>query len=78
MLTSLNNKVKMPKLNHVKPAKQKDVKNLMRFFNVPDDAIEFYHDIFQPNELFTNDNEETNKEVDLFIRQKLSFLISFI
>lgn len=61
-LTVLNNKEKLPKLNHVKPLKQKDVQNLMRFFNVPDDAKEFYHDIFQPNELSTNENEETNEE----------------
>lgn len=61
-LSTLNNKEKLPKLNHVKPAKQKDVENLMRFFNVPDDAKDFYHDIFQPNELITNENEETNEE----------------
>jgi len=72
-LTTLNNKEKLPKLNHVKPAKQKDVENLMTFFNVPDDAKDFYHDIFQPNELITNENEETNEE-GVFYTMKMQFI----
>lgn len=49
--------------NHVKPAKQTDKKNLMRFFSVPDDAVEFYNDIFISNELPEDDeNNFTNED----------------
>lgn len=45
---------KLPQINYVKPAKQKDVKNLMRFFTVPDNASEFYKDIFKSNDRLLN------------------------
>lgn len=46
--------------NHVKPAKQKDVKNLMTFFPVPDDAQQFYKDIFMTN--FYDAEEDIDKD----------------
>lgn len=46
--------------NHVKPAKQKDVQNLMKFFSVPDDAQQFYSDIFKP----ISNNAEDNVDKD--------------
>jgi len=39
--------IELPKTNHVKVLKQKDVKNLLRFFTIPDDAKTFYSDIFK-------------------------------
>lgn len=45
---------KLPKMNYVKPEKQKNVKNLIWFFLVPDDVSGFYKDIFKLNEIFIN------------------------
>lgn len=39
--------IELPKTNHVKVLKQKDVKNLLKFFTIPDDAKTFYFDIFK-------------------------------
>ena len=47
----------LPKINHVKLPKQKDVKNLMRFFVIPEDAKDFYTDIFRSNELLPEEEE---------------------
>jgi len=47
----------LPKINYVKIPKQKDVKNLMRFFVIPEDAKDFYKDIFRPNELLPEEEE---------------------
>lgn len=60
-LLSLKYIEKLPMSNHVKPAKQKDVKNLMMFFNVPDEVMEFYNNIFKHYELPEKCNE-TNEE----------------
>lgn len=40
--------------------KQKDVKNLMRFFVIPEDAKDFYTDIYRSNELLPTEEEEEN------------------
>lgn len=37
----------LPQKNHVKIAKQDDVRKLLRFFNIPEDAKQFYEDIFK-------------------------------
>lgn len=47
----------LPKINYVKPPKQKDVKNLMCFFVIPEDAKDFYTDIFRSNVLPTEEEE---------------------
>lgn len=47
----------LPKINYVKSPKQKDVKNLMRFFAILEDAKVFYTDIFRSNELPTEEEE---------------------
>jgi len=39
--------IELPKTNHVKVLKQKDVKNPLKFFTIPDDARTFYSDIFK-------------------------------
>lgn len=39
--------IELPKTNHVKVLKQRDVKNLLKFFTIPDDAKTFYSDIFK-------------------------------
>jgi len=41
----------------VKLPKQKDVKNLIRFFVIPEDAKHFYTDIFRSNELLPEEEE---------------------
>jgi len=47
LLSMTDNLIQLPKTNHIKLPKQKDVKNLMRFFEVPQHAKQFYEDIFQ-------------------------------
>jgi len=37
----------LPQKNHVKIAKQDDVRKLLRFFNIPEDSKQFYEDIFK-------------------------------
>jgi len=37
----------LPQTNHVKLPKQTDVKKLLKFFQIPDDAKQFYEDIFK-------------------------------
>lgn len=37
----------LPQTNHVKLPKQSDVKNLLKFFQIPDEATQFYEDIFK-------------------------------
>lgn len=44
----------------MKLPKQKDVKNLMRFFVIPEDAKDFYTEIFRLNELLPTEEEEEN------------------
>lgn len=48
----------LPKINYVKPPKQKDVKNLMHFFAIPEDAKFYYTDIFRSNELPTEEEND--------------------
>jgi len=50
----------LPQTNHVKLPKQTDVKNLLKFFEIPDDAKQFYEDIFK------NTSEESINEVPLY------------
>lgn len=47
----------LPTINYVKAPKQKDVKNLMRFFVVPEGAKEFYTNNFRVNELATEEKK---------------------
>lgn len=61
-ISSLTNIDKLPMINHVKLPKQKDIKNLMRFFDVPEDAIDFYNDIFKPNELPIEETDNVTNE----------------
>jgi len=37
----------LPQKNHVKIAKQDDVRKLLKFFNIPEDAKQFYADIIK-------------------------------
>lgn len=37
----------LPQKNHVKKAKQDDVKKLLNYFTIPEDAKNFYEDIFK-------------------------------
>jgi len=37
----------LPQKNHVKIAKQDDIRKLLKFFNIPEDAKQFYADIFK-------------------------------
>jgi len=50
----------LPQTNHVKLPKQNDVKKLLNFFQIPDDAKQFYEDIFK------NTSEESINEVPLY------------
>lgn len=50
----------LPQTNHVKLPKQTDVKKLLTFFQIPDDAKQFYEDIFK------NTPEESIIEVPLY------------
>lgn len=59
-LTVLDRKTILPKVNYVKPPKQNDVKNLMRFFVIPEEAKEFYIDIFKPKE--PNQKEDDHED----------------
>jgi len=56
-LNALDKKIKLQKINHFKPPKQKNLKNLTRFFDMPEEAKEFYCDIFKPNEPNLNEDE---------------------
>lgn len=47
LLSMTYNLIQLPKTNHIKLPKQKDVKNLMRFFEEPLHTKQFYEDIFQ-------------------------------
>lgn len=37
----------LPQKNHVKIAKQDDVRKLLSFFNIPEDSKQFYEDIYK-------------------------------
>jgi len=52
--------LKLSQVNHVKEPKQNDIKNLMKYFKIPEDAKEFYSDIFKPNIEESNDFEDEN------------------
>ncbi|CAI6348207.1 unnamed protein product [Macrosiphum euphorbiae] len=51
----------LKKQNHVKPPKQKDIKNLMRFFTVPT-TTSFYEDIFKSHEFDSIEDSALNEE----------------
>jgi len=60
-LENLNDVLKLAQINHVKEPKQNDIRNLMKYFTVPDEAKEFYNDIFKPNiDEINNDFEDEN------------------
>jgi len=52
LLSMTDNLIQLPKTNHIKLPKQKDVKNLMRFFEVPQHAKQFYENIafYEPDD----------------------------
>jgi len=52
----------LDKCNHVKPPKQDDVRKLMKFFNIPIDAIDFYNDIFANVDEKEDADEEINED----------------
>jgi len=47
---------KLPKTSHVKPQKRDDVKKLLKYFNIPPDAKDFYNDIL--NDVVTEPSAE--------------------
>jgi len=51
----------LEKSNHIKPQKQKDIQNLMRFFTIPE-TTSFYEDIFKINEFESIDDSAFNAE----------------
>lgn len=58
LATLFNNLVQLPKTNHVKLPKQNDVKNLLKYFTIPEDSTQFYEDIFK------NSEDVGNEELD--------------
>ena len=48
---------KVPRTNHVKPEKRKDVERLLQFFDIPDGAQEFYNTVLQQVQDAGNDDE---------------------
>jgi len=56
--TLFNNLVQLPKTNHVKLPKQNDVKNLLKYFTIPEDSTQFYEDIFKNSEDVGNEDLE--------------------
>lgn len=57
---------KLSQVNHVKEPKQNDIKNLMKYFTIPEDAKEFYSDIFKPNIEETNNDFEGENGVLIY------------
>lgn len=44
-LKNLGDVTRFDKINHIKPAKRNDVKKLMKYFVVPEDAKDFYKEV---------------------------------
>lgn len=57
-LNAFDKKIILPKVNYVKSLKQNCVKNLMRFFVIPEEVKEFYCDIFKSNEHDQNEDDK--------------------
>lgn len=45
--TLFNKHMQLPITNYVKLPKQNDVKNLLKYFTIPEDFTQFYKDIFK-------------------------------
>lgn len=56
--------MQLPKINHVKLPKQNDVKNLLKYFSIPEDAQQFYEDIFKNSEDVGNEEQENLYDED--------------
>lgn len=62
--TLFNKLVQLPKTNHVKLPKQNDVKNLLKYFTIPEGSTEFYEDIFKNSENVENEELENVYDED--------------
>lgn len=49
---------KLPKTSHVKQQKRDDVKKLLKYFNIPPDAKDFYNDILNDEVTETSAEED--------------------
>jgi len=49
---------KLPKTSHVKLQKGDDVKRLLKYFNIPPDAKDFYNDILNDEVTKTSSEED--------------------
>jgi len=62
--TLFNTLVQLPKTNHVKLPMQNYVKNLLKYFTIPEDSTQFYEDIFKNSENIENEELENVYDED--------------
>lgn len=55
---------KLPKISHVKKQKSDDVKRLLKYFNIPPDAKDFYNDILNDKVTETLAEEDCQEYVE--------------
>lgn len=57
-LKNLGDVARLDKVNHIKPAKRNDVKKLMKYFVVPEDAEDFYKEVCKGDDDHDSDEND--------------------